>query len=238
MNIFQPQHFLKKVFCVSCLVSGAALLPTTVSADAMTIVNDNVGIGIDNPSGSLHILRTGGLKPAIVIETQGGAIPSKWEIKSNPGTGRLTFKDLNGTTTPFKFEPTAVSNLLRVGVLNPYTVDIAGDLVVHGDCSENDGPCADYVFEDDYELRSLDQLSEFISENKHLPNVPSAAAMEKNGVNMANLSGRLLEKIEELTLYTLQQEETIDSLKDLVGTQSKMVEELELRLQKIEDVAQ
>jgi len=98
------------------------------------------------------------------------------------------------------------------------TVDIGGNLLVHGDltvdgqCEEFDGACADYVFEEGYELRPLTVVEEFISENGHLPNVPSAKHMMENGVNVARISGRLLEKIEELTLYTLQQEKTIADL--------------------------
>jgi len=95
-------------------------------------------------------------------------------------------------------------------------VDIAGDLIINGNCSETDGACADYVFEDDYELRTLDQLASFIEENNHLPNIPSADAMAENGVSVAHISGRLLEKIEELTLYTLQQHETIAQLNDRI----------------------
>ena len=91
-------------------------------------------------------------------------------------------------------------------------MDINGDLVVTGNCTEQNGACADYVFEEDYNLRALDDLSKYIATNKHLPNVPRAQEIQDNGVNLAHFSGRLLEKIEELTLYTLQQEETIQSL--------------------------
>ncbi len=102
--------------------------------------------------------------------------------------------------------------MLRVGVTAADTVDIEGNLVISGDCTEQNGACADYVFEPDYELRPLDELQAFIAANKHLPNVPSAEQMKQNGVNMTKLSGRLLEKIEELTLYTLQQQELIEEL--------------------------
>ena len=123
-----------------------------------------------------------------------------------------------GPTTPFKFQPTAVENLFRVGIVADDVVDINGDLEVSGDvtisgqCTEVNGACADYVFEPGYKLRSIDELESFIVQNRHLPNVPSADEMMDNGVNLAHLSGRLLEKIEELTLYTIAQEETINEL--------------------------
>lgn len=176
----------------------------------------DIGVSTQNPDGSFHVRRTGTEPTSLVLEQTGANV--KWEIKANAGTGRMTFKDLNGSTTPFKFAPNAVSNLLRVGVAATDVVDIAGNLVISGNCTETDGACADYVFEDDYQLRSLPELKSFIAENRHLPNVPSASEMEENGISIAHISGRLLEKIEELTLYTLQQQETIDELNQRLDT--------------------
>ena len=191
-------------------------------ADALVINADgDIGMGVQNADGSVHIKR-GNSTPATLLLEQTAALSNvgaKWEVKVNQNTGRLTFKNLNATNgpngnapTPFKFSPTAVENLLRVGVAADNVVDIAGDLVISGNCTEMNGACADYVFEDDYELRSLEELAHFIEQNKHLPNIPSADAMTKNGVSVGHISGRLLEKIEELTLYTLQQHETINTL--------------------------
>ncbi len=72
---------------------------------------------------------------------------------------------------------------------------------------------ADYVFEPSYKLRSLDEVRSFIAENKHLPNVPSTSEVNEAGVNLAKTDAILLEKIEELTLYLLQQDEQIKQLK-------------------------
>jgi len=93
-----------KLLLVATLLSIA---PVAAHADAMTIINNNVGVGTEVPEGPLHVLREGGIVPSILLESQGGQTPSKWEIKSNPNTGRLTFRDLNGSTTPMK------SRLLR-----------------------------------------------------------------------------------------------------------------------------
>lgn len=62
----------------------------------------------------------------------------------------------------------------------------------------------DYVFDTSYQLLSLDELRTFIQLNKHLPHVPSAADVEKNGINLGDNQATLLRKIEELTLYLLQ----------------------------------
>ena len=72
-------------------------------------------------------------------------------------------------------------------------------------------PVPDYVFEPDYELMSIADLEQFVTTNKHLPNIPSAAEMGDT-VNVSDLQLRLLEKIEELALYTIEQQKTIDDL--------------------------
>lgn len=71
----------------------------------------------------------------------------------------------------------------------------------------------DYVFAKDYSLRSLSEVQEFIDKNHHLPEVPSAEEIEKDGVALGEISSTLLKKIEELTLYTLQQQKEIDELR-------------------------
>ena len=95
-------------------------------------------------------------------------------------------------------------------------------------------PEADFVFEDNYQLRPLEEVSNFISANKHLPEIPSAQAMEKDGVDLAKLSIQLLQKIEELTLYTLEQEELLKEQQKDLQIKNNQIESLEERLSKIE----
>jgi hypothetical protein len=72
----------------------------------------------------------------------------------------------------------------------------------------------DYVFEDDYDLMPLIELQKFIDLNHHLPNIRSAAEYEAYGrIPLKELSFKLLEKVEELTLYTLEQEQKIEDSK-------------------------
>lgn len=73
---------------------------------------------------------------------------------------------------------------------------------------------ADYVFEPSYKLMSLDKVESFIKENKHLPNVPSAEDMSKNGLDVMQTSAKLMEKIEELTLYMIEMNKEIKALKE------------------------
>jgi len=79
---------------------------------------------------------------------------------------------------------------------------------------------ADFVFESDYKLKPLSEVKSHIEENKHLPDIPSATQMQENGIGMSELSIKLLQKVEELTLYAIQQNETIEKL-------NKRIDELE-----------
>ncbi|WP_276381613.1 tail fiber protein [Flavobacterium sp. H4147] len=71
----------------------------------------------------------------------------------------------------------------------------------------------DYVFANDYKLQSLEQVENYINENKHLPEIPSAQEIEKNGLMLAEMNMSLLKKIEELTLYVIKQNKEIETLK-------------------------
>ncbi|MEO1255632.1 MAG: hypothetical protein AAFY41_12245 [Bacteroidota bacterium] len=81
-------------------------------------------------------------------------------------------------------------------------------------------PWPDYVFEDDYELRSLEETEAYIQANKHLPEIPSAKEIEANGLKLGEMNRLLLKKIEELTLHQInmmkiikEQQKEIETLK-------------------------
>lgn len=133
---------------------------------------------------------------------------------------RNPFKNLSEKNGKIGIGTQAPDELLTVkGVI--HTQEVKVDL---------DGAVApDYVFEHyfdgtsrylpEYRLRSLGELESFIAKHHHLPNVPSAEDLEKNGVELKQLTLILLEKIEELTLYTLEQQKEIDTLKQQLEQQ-------------------
>ncbi len=71
----------------------------------------------------------------------------------------------------------------------------------------------DYVFAPEYQLPTLEEVSNHIKENKHLPGIPSAKEVEESGVNLGELNAKLLQKIEELTLYVIDLKKEINELK-------------------------
>ena len=84
----------------------------------------------------------------------------------------------------------------------------------------------DYVFDPDYKLLPLKQLAAYVEKEKHLPQVPSAHDIKANGINLSAMQMNLLQKVEELTLYTLQQEDTIQNQGKTISTQSKTISTL------------
>ena len=73
-------------------------------------------------------------------------------------------------------------------------------------------PLADYVFDENYQLMPLSQVKQYVKENNHLPEMPSAAEVSKNGMSMGEMQNKLLQKVEELTLYIIEQQKRIEAL--------------------------
>jgi hypothetical protein len=104
-------------------------------------------------------------------------------------TGGVVNGNIDGTTARFSGE--VVAKKLTVRVL----------------------PWSDYVFDANYQLKSLADVASFIKLNKHLPDVPSAKEVEEKGVSIGDNQAILLRKIEELTLYVIKQQEEINELR-------------------------
>ena len=76
---------------------------------------------------------------------------------------------------------------------------------------------ADFVFDNNYQLRSLQDVYSFVKEHGHLPEIQSAVDMQQNGINMSEFQIQLLQKIEELTLYIIQQDNRIKELEKYIS---------------------
>jgi len=82
--------------------------------------------------------------------------------------------------------------------------------------TKNGSNWADYVFEPTYHLLPLPQVKQFIEQHGHLPDVPSATEIAKTGIDVADTQRLLLQKIEELTLYVIRQDEQLSRLRQKV----------------------
>jgi hypothetical protein len=89
------------------------------------------------------------------------------------------------------------------------------------------GACVpDYVFASDYKLKTLQEVEDYIKENSHLPEIPSAQEIEKNGLMLAEMNMGLLKKVEELTLYMIQQEKKNNTQKKEIEFSKREIEKL------------
>ncbi len=91
---------------------------------------------------------------------------------------------------------------------------------------------ADFVFYDNYELPTLDEVESHIKEKGHLKDIPSAEEVKENGVFLGEMDAKLLQKIEELTLYTIQQEKKIRKL-EKENLELKSVSDRVLEIEKL-----
>jgi hypothetical protein len=87
----------------------------------------------------------------------------------------------------------------------------------------------DFVFEQEYSIMSLKETEDFIKENKHLPNIPTASEVEENGILLGEMQSKLLQKIEELTLYLIEQQKHSTEQQKLIEDLQKRLSELEIK---------
>jgi hypothetical protein len=134
--------------------------------------------------------------------------------------------EINTTNTPTKRALEVHGNATfydKVGI-NTITVPTAYSLAVNGFIIaeelriQNHTAWPDYVFDQKYQLKPLAEVADFIKINKHLPEVPSAKVVETEGIVLGEMQRTLLKKIEELTLYIIDQQKQIDILKTKVET--------------------
>ncbi len=109
----------------------------------------------------------------------------------------------------------AIAGKMGIGTRNPLEMLHVNGIILASEVkvSTEANQVPDYVFKEDYQLTSLADLEEYIKTNSHLPEVPSAEEIEANGLELAKMNLLLLKKIEELTLYVINQQKEIEYLK-------------------------
>jgi len=88
---------------------------------------------------------------------------------------------------------------------------------------------SDFVFEENYQLKDLEEVESYIKENKHLPDVPSEKEVLENGIQLGEMDAKLLQKIEELTLYVIEQNKTMKAQNKKIQTLNERINTLEVQ---------
>jgi Phage T4 tail fibre len=185
----------------------------------------NVGIGTQTPSAKLHVTAPASGTPidAMIVDvtsfgTGANAIASSY----------FKVRDVNaGNNIPFVIRgdgnvgigTTAPDAKLTVnGTIHTKEVriDLAGAFAV-----------PDYVFAKEYQLKTLNEVDKYVKANNHLPEIPSAKEMTQNGMLVSEMNLSLLKKIEELTLYAIEQQKKLEAQKVAMELLSERLSKLE-----------
>ena len=111
---------------------------------------------------------------------------------------------------------------IGIGTTSPSEkLEVNGNALIQGNLESKKvkvtatpGSVPDYVFDPTYKLQTLNELEKYILANRHLPNLPNAREIETNGQNLGAMQLKLLEKIEELTLYVIEQGKSLNNQQD------------------------
>jgi hypothetical protein len=209
---------------------GTTTIPSgfVFSAQGSSHFGGNVGIGTTTiPSGYVAgIVGNASLNGRIQINNSTSTAPNNSQAGLNISNTSTYSWIQTEDSKPLALNPQATTtnnNYVAIGFdpSNPaITVPSGYKLAIDGKviCTElkvkSSSYWPDYVFDPKYKLMPLDSVSDYISENKHLPEVPSAQEIEENGINTGEINTILLKKIEELTLYMIEQKKEMDLLKE------------------------
>jgi hypothetical protein len=193
---------------------------TTGGVKAILNVNGNFGIGTVSPLERLHV--AGAIRStsnAIDFSTSDGmnmdyypdGIIGRLVAINSAGTAALGLYTGNGSE---RMRITSGGNILigKISQTNTaYKLDINGNARANEVVVNTTG--ADFVFKPTYSLPKLSAVKSYIELNHHLPEIPSAEQMQKDGMSVGGMNTKLLQKVEELTLYAIEQQKQIEQIK-------------------------
>lgn len=156
-----------------------------------------VGKGNQELNKYLKIINSKGFSTAAGVKVGGVLVAEDYDY-ANPGKNDMVVRGIVGIGTP---NPDPSYKLSVNGKIRAKEVIIDTDW-------------ADFVFEDDYALMPLNEVERYIVKNKHLPEIPSAAEVQKDGISIGEIESKLLQKVEELTLYMIALDKEVMKLKE------------------------
>jgi hypothetical protein len=138
----------------------------------------------------------------------------------------------NATMLESELTVNSNTNSVGIGIDNPGTYKLAVEGTIGArKVKVTQAPWADYVFDPSYNLPSLKEVEQYIKQHKHLPDVPTAKEVESNGIDLGDNQATLLKKIEELTLYIIDQNKKLNEQNTQLTIQIKKNEDQNKRLE-------
>jgi general stress protein 26 len=214
------------------------------SGGSINLTGGNVGIGTTTPSEKLEIYDTTNTPGVISLKSSRndaghvdvGRVSAKQASIEVARIGMPRAHQTNSGYLTFWTKKDNATNLVEsmrinengnvgIGTTNPpadFKLAVAGKIISEEVKIQLQANWPDYVFAKEYKLPSLKEVETHIAKNGHLENIPSAKEVAKNGIFLGEMDSKLLQKIEELTLYTIQQQKRIDVLE----TQKAHIHEL------------
>lgn len=187
----------------------------------------NVGIGISSPQQLLTLSHSD--SPILRFDRAGSKYD--WEIYSKSG-GSLIFRGgrngVGSSLTDFLVVESDGDVTIGTGTTYQSFFKLAVNGKIRAKEVKVETGWPDFVFEDDYYLPTLKEVEEFIQKHGHLPEIPSAKEVEADGVFLGEMNAKLLQKIEELTLYMIELKRENEEIKELleeVGNRVKVSED-------------
>lgn len=221
------------------MVNGATLLVGDVQINGTTTGTGNLRIGSPGDAGNINVplgAVTGGYNIDFagyrdIYSNEIGARVRAERVNNWVANNALVQgTDLTFSTSPGD-SPSSLTERMRIkndGSVSIGTTDARGYLfAVNGAAIftkvvvKNNANWPDYVFDSAYQLPSLNTVQQYIQQNKHLPEMPAADSVQQNGVDIAANQAALLKKVEELTLYIIQQDQKIAILQKEMGEMKK-----------------
>ncbi len=199
------------------------ILVATVTHDSYDDTYAVYGISTPQEGYGIGIRGEGGWKGIYGTATNSGNFTSYGVHGYATGSGGVrvgVFGTANGGTTNWAgyfAGDVYVTSDLRIGTTTQatgYSLSVNGKIACEEVLVEDDGSWPDYVFDDNYNLMNLEELEQSINENNHLPGLPSAIEVKEDGFELAGMQKLVLQKVEELTLYTIEQGKMINILKE------------------------
>jgi len=188
--------------------------------DRLTISNNGkIGVGVSNPQWNFEVGGTG-LGTGIIMATGDEAFVGWYDrtLKSSNVNNEWGWYASGGSTYLWdnlnNINRLTITNtgFVGIGTNNPaYKLDVLG--TIRAKEVKVDLLGADFVFEPTYKLRTLCEVETFIKQHKHLPDISPATDMQTNGANLGDMQTKLLQKLEESTLYLIELAKQIETLK-------------------------